>query len=58
MKDFLPKDEVEGKEVTAEDLQGTVQSPQFKQVPIKYLVILISFFIFPYFKTFIGIFVL
>jgi len=32
VKDFLPKDEKEeGKEVSAEDLQGTVQSPQFKQ---------------------------
>ena len=31
VKDFLPKDEQEGKEVSAEDLKGTVQSPQFKQ---------------------------
>jgi hypothetical protein len=33
VKDFLPKGEKdEGKEITAEDLRGTVQSPQFQQV--------------------------
>jgi len=32
VKDFLPKEEKEdGKELTAEDLKGTVQSPQFRQ---------------------------
>ena len=33
VKDFLPQGEKdEGKEITAEDLRGTVQSPQFQQV--------------------------
>jgi hypothetical protein len=33
VKDFLPHGEKdEGKEITAEDLRGTVQSPQFQQV--------------------------
>ena len=32
VKDFLPKDEAAGKDVSAEDLKGTVLSPQFKQV--------------------------
>ena len=33
MKDFLPKEEKqEGKDLSADDLKGTVQSPQFKQV--------------------------
>ena len=33
VKDFLPKEEKEeGKELSSEDLKGTVQSPQFKQV--------------------------
>ena len=33
MKDFLPAEErEEGKDLTAADLKGTVQSPQFKQV--------------------------
>ena len=33
VKDFIPKDEKdEGKELSAADLKGTVQSPQFKQV--------------------------
>ena len=32
VKDFLPHGEKdEGKEITAEDLRGTVQSPQFQQ---------------------------
>jgi len=31
VKDFLPKEEQEGKEFSAEDLKGTVTSPQFKQ---------------------------
>merc|ERR1711994_364607 len=31
VKAFLPAGEEEGKEVTAEDLKGTVQSPQFQQ---------------------------
>jgi len=32
VKDFLPKEEKEeGKELSSEDLKGTVQSPQFKQ---------------------------
>merc|ERR1712083_817297 len=32
VKEFLPQvDEEEGKEVTAADLKGTVQSPQFQQ---------------------------
>ena len=31
MKAFLPAGEEEGKEVTAADLKGTVQSPQFQQ---------------------------
>ncbi len=36
MKDFLPHGEKdEGKEITAEDLRGTVQSPQFQQVKSK-----------------------
>jgi len=32
VKDFVPKDESAGKDVSAEDLKGTVLSPQFKQV--------------------------
>jgi hypothetical protein len=36
VKDFLPHGEKdEGKEITAEDLRGTVQSPQFQQVKSK-----------------------
>ncbi|XP_023342375.1 proteasomal ubiquitin receptor ADRM1 [Eurytemora carolleeae] len=31
VKDFVPKDESAGKDVSAEDLKGTVLSPQFKQ---------------------------
>jgi 26S proteasome regulatory subunit N13 len=31
VKDFLPKDESTGKDVSADDLKGTVLSPQFKQ---------------------------
>jgi len=31
VKDFLPKEEQEGKEFSADDLKGTVTSPQFKQ---------------------------
>jgi len=32
VKDFLPKEErEEGKQLSSEDLKGTVQSPQFKQ---------------------------
>ena len=32
VKGFMPAGEEEGKEVTAADLKGTVQSPQFQQV--------------------------
>ena len=32
VKDFVPKDDSAGKDVSAEDLKGTVLSPQFKQV--------------------------
>merc|ERR1711971_453800 len=54
VKAFLPAGEEEGKEVTAADLKGTVQSPQFQQAVSMFSMALQSGQIAPLVREFVS----